>query len=111
MRPHRATVLLTAGLVTLLGTPAVAAAGTPADLYVNSDTTCSDTGPGSKALPFCLLSSAARIVKPGQTVRMKARAHSAESLVIDRSGEPGKPITFVVETTSPSSPRRSWTGT
>ncbi|WP_405489557.1 hypothetical protein [Streptomyces sp. NBC_00096] len=105
MRPHRATVLLTAGLVTLLGTPAVAAAGTPADLYVNSDTTCSDTGPGSKALPFCLLSSAARIVKPGQTVRMKARAHSAESLVIDRSGEPGKPITFVVETTSPLFPK------
>ncbi|MFE4262847.1 PKD domain-containing protein [Streptomyces sp. NPDC056883] len=101
MRPTRATVLLTAGLVTLLGLPATAAAAAdPADLYVNNQAGCSDTGPGSKTAPFCRLSVAAKLVKPGQTVRIGTATPQEESVVIDRSGEPGKPISFVEDTTS-----------
>ncbi|WP_167739635.1 right-handed parallel beta-helix repeat-containing protein [Streptomyces subrutilus] len=100
MRPTRATVLLTAGLVTLLGVPAATAVDTPSTLYVNNEGTsnCTDTGAGSQAVPFCTISAAAKIVKPGQTVRIKTWGHYDENVVIDRSGEPGKPITFTADT-------------
>ncbi|MCX5012734.1 PKD domain-containing protein [Streptomyces sp. NBC_00555] len=105
MRPTRATVLLTAGLVTLLGVPAAGAADTPANLYVNneSDSNCSDAGAGSQAVPFCTISAAAKLVKPGQTVRIKTWTTYDENVVIDRSGEPGKPITFTADTENFSS--------
>ncbi|MFD7257260.1 PKD domain-containing protein [Streptomyces sp. NPDC059874] len=102
MRPTRATVLLTAGLVALLGVPAgaAAAAETPANLYVNNaeDSNCSDGGSGSPAVPFCTISAAAKVVKPGQTVRIKTWATYDENVTIDRSGEPGKPITLTADT-------------
>ncbi|WP_158734252.1 PKD domain-containing protein [Streptomyces sp. NRRL F-2747] len=95
MRPTRTVVLLTAGLVTLLGVPAAAAADTPAALYVGeAEANCSDTGSGSQAVPFCTISAAAAIVRPGQTVRIGPGLYE-EAVTIDRSGEPGKPITFV----------------
>ncbi|MEV6581624.1 PKD domain-containing protein [Streptomyces sp. NPDC051582] len=100
MRPTRATVLLTAGLVTLLGVPTAFAADTPSTLYVDNNRNvidCSDDGPGSKDLPFCTISAAAKVVQPGQTVRIKAATPYAEAVTIDRSGEPGKPITFVAD--------------
>ncbi|MFI5764728.1 hypothetical protein ACIA8F_27835 [Streptomyces sp. NPDC051563] len=52
MRPTRTAVLLTAGLVTALGIPAVSAAAAPADLFVNNgaDSHCSDTRPGASSL-------------------------------------------------------------
>ncbi|MFI5667512.1 PKD domain-containing protein [Streptomyces sp. NPDC051704] len=94
MRPTRTVVLLTAGLVTLLGVPAAAAADVPASLYVDkSDANCSDTGAGAQAAPFCTISAAASIVRPGQTVRIGPGLYE-EAVTIDRSGEPGKPITF-----------------
>ncbi|MBT2446240.1 PKD domain-containing protein [Streptomyces sp. ISL-43] len=97
MRPTRATVLLTAGLVTLLGIPAVAAADTPTDLYVNSreGSHCSDAATGTPTAPFCSVSAAAKVVEPGQTVRIASDNRYPEAVTIDRSGEPGKPITFV----------------
>ncbi|MFJ4775345.1 PKD domain-containing protein [Streptomyces sp. NPDC088762] len=97
MRSIRATVLLTAGLVTLLGLPAgAAAAETPALLYVgNGDGShCSDTGSGTQAVPFCTISAAVKVVRPGQTVRIDPLGTFNEAVTIDRSGEPGKPITF-----------------
>ncbi|MFD5148415.1 PKD domain-containing protein [Streptomyces sp. NPDC058401] len=97
MRPTRRTALLTAGLVTLLGLPATAAAAAdPADLYVNSakGSHCSDGGTGTKAVPFCSISAAAKVVKPGQTVWIAPDTAYPEKVTIDRSGEPGKPITF-----------------
>ncbi|MFF1415699.1 PKD domain-containing protein [Streptomyces sp. NPDC058289] len=97
MRPTRRTALLTAGLVTLLGLPATAAAAAdPADLYVNSaaGSHCSDGGTGTKAVPFCSISAAAKVVKPGQTVRIAPETGYPGAVTIDRSGEPGKPITF-----------------
>ncbi|MER5487049.1 PKD domain-containing protein [Streptomyces sp. NPDC002812] len=91
------TVLLTAGLVTLLGVPGAAAAEpAPSALYVNrAAANCTDGGPGSQAVPFCSISKAAKVVEPGQTVWVDAAVwHYKESVTIDRSGEPGKPITF-----------------
>ncbi|MFE5763841.1 PKD domain-containing protein [Streptomyces sp. NPDC056492] len=96
MRPTRTVVLLTAGLVTLLGVPAAAAADTPAPLYVdNGHAHCSDSGSGDQAAPFCTISAAAAIVKPGQTVRIEPGKPYDEAVTVDRSGEPGKPIAFV----------------
>ncbi|MFI8341521.1 PKD domain-containing protein [Streptomyces sp. NPDC085639] len=99
MRPTRTTVLLTAGLVSLLGVPAAAAAETPTNLYVNNQagSNCSDTGAGSQAVPYCTISAAAKAVLPGQTVRIKAGWNYDEAVTIDRSGAPGKPISFVSE--------------
>ncbi|MFF3617946.1 PKD domain-containing protein [Streptomyces sp. NPDC002467] len=101
MRPTRATALLTAGLVTLLGAPAgaAAAAEAPANLYVNNQdgSNCSDTGAGTQAVPFCSISAAAKAVRPGQTVQIKPGKRYDEAVTVDRSGEPGKPIAFVAE--------------
>ncbi|MFE2877129.1 PKD domain-containing protein [Streptomyces roseus] len=99
MRPTRATVLLTAGLVTLLGVPTAAAADTPSTLYVNnsaSGTRCSDTGPGSEEAPFCTVSAGAKAAQPGQTVQVLAYKPYDETVTVDRSGEPGKPISIVM---------------
>ncbi|KOY59243.1 PKD domain-containing protein [Streptomyces sp. XY332] len=97
MRPTRATVLLTAGLVTFLGIPAAAAADTPSTLYVDNSSLlrCSETGPGSEDTPFCTISAATKVVQPGQTVRVLASKPYDEEVTVDRSGEPGKPISIV----------------
>ncbi|MFD9302604.1 PKD domain-containing protein, partial [Streptomyces sp. NPDC060048] len=96
MRPNRAMVLLTAGLVTYLGIPAAEAAETPANLYVNNGegSHCSDSGTGSQAVPFCSIAAAAKVVLPGQTVRIAPNTDYSDAVTIDRSGEPGKPITI-----------------
>ncbi|MFI5861646.1 PKD domain-containing protein [Streptomyces sp. NPDC051546] len=99
MRPTRRTALLTAGLVTLLGLPATAAAAAdPADLYVNNsaDSRCTDGGTGTKAVPFCSISAAAKVVKPGQTVQIVPGNYD-EDVTLSRSGEPGKPVVFAAE--------------
>ncbi|ROQ98251.1 PKD repeat protein [Streptomyces sp. 2132.2] len=99
MRPPRATVLLTTGLVTLLGIPSAAAADTPSTLYVNNSASaprCSDTGPGSEDAPFCTISAGAKAAQPGQTVQVLAYKSYDETVTVDRSGEPGKPISIVV---------------
>ncbi|MFD6971736.1 PKD domain-containing protein [Streptomyces sp. NPDC059979] len=104
MRPTRATALLTAGVVTLLGVPAgaAAAAETPTSLYVSNhkSSNCSDAGTGTQAVPYCTISAAAKVVEPGQTVRIKPGMPYAEAVTIDRSGEPGKPISFVPDAQS-----------
>ncbi|MFE4262870.1 PKD domain-containing protein [Streptomyces sp. NPDC056883] len=105
MYPTRTTtVLLTAGLVTLLGVPGAEAAGAaPSSLYVNrAAANCTDGGPGSQAVPFCSISKAAKVVEPGQTVWVDAAiGYYKESVTIDRSGEPGKPITFDIIPSAP----------
>ncbi|PWW63257.1 hypothetical protein [Actinokineospora spheciospongiae] len=56
--------VVAAGLIT--GPVAQAA---PAVLYVHPGTSsCSDTGPGSQAVPFCTPQRAADVVEPGQRV-------------------------------------------
>ncbi|MFB7466118.1 PKD domain-containing protein [Streptomyces sp. NPDC056224] len=95
MRPTRAAVLLTAGLVTVLGIPAVSAAESPTDLFVNNGTNanCSDIGTGTQNAPFCSIQPAAKAAKAGQTVWIAPGSYPG-AVTIDRSGEPGKPITF-----------------
>lgn len=74
------------------------------DLFVNSAPTagCSDTAEaaGSQAAPFCTVSAAAAVVRPGQTVHIGAGSYP-EEVRIDRSGTPEQPITF----TGPSGSR------
>ncbi|MFD8793745.1 PKD domain-containing protein [Streptomyces vinaceus] len=99
MRPTRTSVLLTTGLVTLLGIPAAAAADTPSTLYVNNSASaprCSDTGPGSEDAPFCTISAGAKAAQPGQTVQVLAYKSYDETVTVDRSGEPGRPISIVM---------------
>ncbi|MCX5123245.1 PKD domain-containing protein [Streptomyces sp. NBC_00347] len=100
MRPTRTGVLLTAGLVTALGIPAVSAAAAPADLFVNNgtDSHCSDTlpGAGSQTTPFCTVLSAAKAAQAGQTVRITPGDYGGD-VTVARSGEPGKPITFTAD--------------
>jgi parallel beta-helix repeat protein len=49
--------------------------------------------PGSEALPWLTINKAAQTLTPGQTVLVKNGTY-AESIYINRSGAPGKPITF-----------------
>lgn len=56
---------------------------------------CSDTGPGTYANPFCTISAAVKVVQPGQTVRIASGKPYDEAVTISRSGQPGKPITFI----------------
>lgn len=97
MRPTRTAVLLTAGLVTLFGTPAATAAEPPSHLYVSNHdgSGCSDAGSGTRAVPYCTVTAAAKAVEPGQTVLITTGKPYPEGLTVDRSGKPGKPITFL----------------
>ncbi|MFI8450638.1 PKD domain-containing protein [Streptomyces erythrochromogenes] len=100
MRPTRASaVLLTAGLVSLLGVPAATAVEAPSTLYVNNQdgSGCADGGSGTQGVPFCTISAAAKAVRPGQTVRIKTGREYPEAVTVDRSGEPGKPISFLAD--------------
>jgi hypothetical protein len=78
------------------------AATTATALYVNaSSRSCTDSGPGSKAQPFCTLQAAANVVQPGQTVYIGGVGASlTKTLTITRSGTPAAPITI---TTLPGS--------
>ncbi|MFE4976341.1 PKD domain-containing protein [Kitasatospora sp. NPDC056651] len=83
----------------VLPAPFAAAAGGPGDrLYVDRSVVCSDSGPATPAQPLCTISAAARIVQPGQTVVVSGVPHYQESVLITRSGAPGKPITFTTGT-------------
>ncbi|WP_030235109.1 PKD domain-containing protein [Streptomyces sp. NRRL S-350] len=91
------SALLTA---VVLPVPFAAAADAPGDrLYVDNSVACSDTGPASAALPLCTISAAAKTVQPGQTVVVRNSWSYSESVLINRSGAPGKPITFTTGTT------------
>ncbi|MEU4768017.1 PKD domain-containing protein [Actinosynnema sp. NPDC023794] len=82
-----AAFVVLAGVVT---TPAAQAAATT--LYVNDVATCSDTGDGSAATPFCTVQAAADVVEPGQVVKITGTQD--ESVTITRSGTADAPIVF-----------------
>ncbi|MCG8916503.1 PKD domain-containing protein [Actinokineospora sp. PR83] len=82
--------VVAAGLIT--GPVAQAA---PAVLYVHPGTSsCSDTGPGSQAVPFCTPQRAADVVEPGQRVVITAGSTHTGSVVLSRSGTAEAPIVF-----------------
>jgi hypothetical protein len=74
----------------------VAGADSPTILYVRAGTGCSDTGPGTKAEPYCTVQHAADVVDPGETVLIDGTGTNIyrEGVVISRSGTPDAPIVF-----------------
>ncbi|MFG2824273.1 PKD domain-containing protein [Kitasatospora sp. NPDC048365] len=83
----------------VVGLPAPAASAAVTTLFVNNadPTRCSDTGSGTLAQPFCTVSAAAKVVEPGQTVRVMPTSggYFGDVVHITRSGTPEQPITFL----------------
>lgn len=97
MRRRHLAGLATATVISLgagLPAPSVAVAVDGDTLYVNRITGCSDSGPGTRAVPFCTLQAAADRALPGQTVQSEPGTYF-DPLVVTHSGSPGKPITFL----------------
>lgn len=103
---YLAPVILAAGF---LGGQAAQAAA-PATLYVDqSSPSCSDSGPGSQAAPFCTIQAAANVVTAGQTVAIEGgkdglSARYGESVTVRNSGTPSAPITFAAVLDPPNPP-------
>ncbi|MET7475941.1 PKD domain-containing protein [Streptomyces sp. NPDC005648] len=78
-----------------LGT-GTAHANTGTALYVdNLAANCSDTGPGSKAEPFCQIQPAAQIATPGDTVHIADNKTAYAPVTIASTGTADAPITFI----------------
>lgn len=75
---------------------AAASPSTAANLYVDFNGPCSNSGPGTLAEPFCSVQAAANMVDPGQTVDVLAASatEAPQSVTITRSGTAAEPITF-----------------
>lgn len=86
-----ALVGVTGGLAPL---SQVSAAAPPTDLYVSTAASCGDSGPGTRAAPFCTVQAAADAVVPGQTVHIGAGIYRG-AVTVTRSGTAGAPISFV----------------
>ena len=94
--------LLAAGVIVVPAATADGAqsADTAATLYVNQlSAGCSDSGPGTQAVPFCSIQAAADVVNPGQTVDIEGKGPPGGQIryapvTITRSGTPSAPITF-----------------
>ncbi|WP_441249054.1 PKD domain-containing protein [Kitasatospora sp. McL0602] len=86
-----AVVVASTGLVGVgWSLPAVAA--TASTLYVdNTAATCSDSGSGSQAQPFCSIQAGVDAAGAGQTV-LVAGWYYREQVRLTHSGEPGRPI-------------------
>ena len=74
--------------------PTVAHADGSNTLYVTQTSTCSDTGSGTQAVPFCTIQAAANAANPGDVVLIGAGIFDSE-VDITRSGTAGAPITFL----------------
>jgi len=89
--------LLAAGMMVVPAATANGAqsAATAATLYVYNvrGAGCSDSGPGTQAVPFCSIQAAADVANPGQTVDIEGPATYAP-FTVTRSGTPSAPITF-----------------
>jgi hypothetical protein len=85
------------GTLATLTAPAASASLEPSTLYVDQYVTCSDTGPGSLALPFCSIQGAANVVDPGQTVDIETidGGEPYDAFTMARSGIATAPIRFV----------------
>ena len=78
-RPQSSLIAATVLAVMVGGLGAgTAHADAPSDLYVNvSAANCSDTGPGSQAVPFCQIQPAANAATAGDTVYITSSTRSA----------------------------------
>ncbi len=96
---------------TVAGLGAVPAAfadtASASDLYVSNSSACSDTGPGTRAAPFCTIQAAANLVEPGQTVHVAPASTTSwyeQPVTLTRSGTPSAPITFTGDVDSAGAP-------
>ncbi|HEX6521418.1 MAG TPA: PKD domain-containing protein [Streptosporangiaceae bacterium] len=91
-----ATAFLLAGTLAVPAATAGTAQPTATVLYVDQVSGCSNSGPGSQAVPFCSVQAAANVVNPGQTVDIESDgdAQYYELVTMTRSGTPSAPITF-----------------
>jgi PKD repeat protein len=94
-------VIGAAAIPAALGGQAKADSSPPSTLYVDGPSaSCTDTGSGTQAAPFCTIQAAANVVNPGQTVYIVLdNGVQYGPTIITRSGTPGKPITFLGRTT------------
>ncbi|NUS11610.1 MAG: hypothetical protein HOY69_09460, partial [Streptomyces sp.] len=93
---RRNTLVASAALSLLVGGLGASAAhaGTGTDLYVDDTAaTCSDSGPGSAAQPFCQLQPAADAATAGTTVHV-ARGVDYAPVTIRSVGTADAPVTF-----------------
>ena len=60
----------------------------------NTNPSCSDTGPGTSAQPFCTIAAAAKVAHAGDTVLVNAGTYPGTSVNPANSGTAGSPITF-----------------
>ncbi|WP_030458580.1 PKD domain-containing protein [Kitasatospora sp. NRRL B-11411] len=99
MRLRQSAALTVAAATSVLAFPALPASAATAGntLYVNrASVSCTDAGTGTEANPYCTISAAAAVVRPGQTVKVAAGSGTyPETVTIDRSGTPEQPITFL----------------
>ena len=91
---RRRAALWALGLATLLGATSAPALGAASTLYVDgSSASCSDSGAGTAAQPFCTISAAAPHAGAGQTVQVAGGTYP-EDVKVSSSGSPGAPIVF-----------------
>jgi hypothetical protein len=77
-------------------------------LYVDElSSTCSDSGSGTQALPFCTLQAAANVAQPGDTLLVSTAGNTVikQDVTFSQSGTPAQPITVAWSGTAPE-----WTG-
>ena len=93
-----ATAVVGAGVdVGVVAVPAVAGVVGGATLYVDDvSKSCTDSGSGTAAAPYCTIAAAAAVVDPGQTVQVINASWAPVTLT--RSGTADEPITFLGST-------------
>ena len=72
-------------------TMVVQAAGT---YYVDNTVSCSDSGPGTLAQPYCTISQGAAVARAGDTVNVLHGSYAETVFLMTYSGTAGSPITF-----------------
>ena len=85
--------LAAVGALVVAALPVPVAAATT--LYVDiNNSSCSDSGPGSQAQPYCHIQAAAKVATAGTTVSVASGTYS-EDVTPANSGASGSPITFM----------------
>ncbi len=87
------TVVLT--MLTVNGSGEMSARGSASYIVDNTSASCSDTGQGTAAQPFCTIAAAAKKALAGDTVEVDAGTYTGTSVNPTNSGTAGSPITFM----------------
>src|SRR5258708_40017958 len=86
------TVVLT--MLTVNGSGEMSARGSASYIVDNTSASCSDTGQGTAAQPFCTIAAAAKKALAGDTVEVDAGTYTGTSVNPTNSRTAGSPITF-----------------